>query len=217
MKRRDPARSAQRPTELHAPRTPTGSAAAGYSLLELLFALGLAVTCGATALPQLLLTVDDARAVGAARFLATRLQEVRMEAIARSTDVGFQFVPTPDGYTYAAYIDGNTNGIRSADIQHGADSKLFAPERLSDRFPGVDFGVLPGLPSVDPDGTPPGSDPIKLGTSNILTFTPLGTSSSGSIYMRGRRDSQFVIRIFGETAKARVLRFDLRDRAWKAL
>ena len=140
-----------------------------------------------------------------------------MEAIARSTDVGFQFVPTANGFSYAAYVDGNSNGIRSADIQRGAEWTLFASEQLPDRFPGVDFGVLPGVPSVDPDGTPPGTDPIKLGASNILTFTPLGTSTSGSVYVRGRRDSQFVVRIFGETAKTRVLRFDPRDRSWKAL
>jgi type II secretory pathway pseudopilin PulG len=216
MNPRNPARSAPKPTELHIP-TPGRRSANGYSLLELLFALGLTVTIGATALPQLLLTADDARASGAARFLAARLQEVRMEAIARSTDVGFQFVPTANSFSYAAYVDGNSNGIRSTDIQRGADRTLFAAERLTDRFPGVDFGVLPGLPSVDPDGTPPGTDPIKLGASSILTFTPLGTSTSGSLYVRGRRDSQFVIRIFGETAKTRVLRFDPGDRVWKAL
>lgn len=189
----------------------------GYSLIELLFALSLTATLGGAALPQLVSTMDDDRALGAVRFLATRLQETRMEAIMRSVDIGFQFVQTDGGYVYAAYVDGNGNGIRSADIAQGVESRLLAQEHLSDRFPGVDFGVLPGLPGVEGDATPPGTDPIKLGTSKILTFTPSGTSSSGSLYVRGKRDRQFVLRISGDTAKIRVLRYDARDRHWKAL
>src|SRR5439155_7057666 len=111
------ARSAAAPTEPY-----TGAAylvqggTAGYSFLELIFALGLIVTVVATATPQLMLTVDDARAAGAARFVAAKLRETRMNAIARSTDVGLEFVSTPSGYTYAAYIDGNRNGVRTAEI-----------------------------------------------------------------------------------------------------
>ena len=82
-------------------------------------------------------------------------------------------------------------------------------------FAGVDFGALPGLPPVDPGGTPPGTDPIRLGSGNILTFTPLGTASTGSLYVRGRRNSQYVIRIIGETGKTRVLKFDLVSQEWK--
>ena len=189
----------------------------GYSFLELIFVLGLIASVVATATLQLMLTVDDVRAAAAARFVAAKLQETRMNAIARSADVGLEFVSTPKGYTYAAYMDGNRNGVRTADIRGGVDGSLTTAERLADRFSGVDFGVLPGLPSVDPGSSPPGSDPVKLGTSNILTFTPFGTSSAGSLYVRGRRDLQYVIRIFSETGKTRVLRFDSRARQWRPL
>jgi type II secretory pathway pseudopilin PulG len=189
----------------------------GYSLIELLFALSLTAALGAAAVPQLSSTADDDRALGAVRFLATRLQETRMDAIMRSVDIGFQFVQSDGRYVYAAYADGNGNGIRTADIAGGVEARLVPQERLSDRFPGVDFGVLPGLPGVEGDATPPGTDPIKLGTSRILTFTPSGTSSSGSLYVLGRRDRQFVLRIAGDTAKIRVLRYDVRNRQWKAL
>ena len=219
MTREHLARSARGPAEraVSASRRRSEPRIAGYSLVELLFALGLAATLGAAAAPQLVTTLDDARALGASRFVATKLQELRMEAITRSTDVAFQFVPTPDGWTYAAYADGNGNGVRSADVQRGVDSPLTPPQRLADRFSGVDFGVLPGLPNVEPGGTPLDGDPVKLGSSSILTFTPLGTSSSGSLYVRGRRDRQYVIRIFGETGKTRVLRFDTRLGQWKPL
>jgi hypothetical protein len=138
-----------------------------------------------------------------------------MEAIVRAADVGWQFVASEGGYTYTPYIDGNGNGIRTRDIQAGTDRPIGAIERLAVHFTGVAFGVVEGLPAVEPGGTPPGTDPIKLGASNILTFTALGTSSSGSLYVRGRRNVQYVIRILGETGRVRVLKFDPRAHQWK--
>ena len=99
-----------------------------------------------------------------------------------------QFVQTSRGYAYEVYVDGNGNGVRTRDIQRGEDQRIGSVEHLSDHFAGVDFGVLPGLPPVDAGSAAPGTDPIKLGASSILTFTPLGTSSSGSLYLRGRRN-----------------------------
>jgi len=159
--------------------------------------------------------VDEVRTAGAVRYLSTRLQRARLDSVVRSTDVGLQFVGAGGGYTVGIYRDGNGNGIRSRDIQRGVDPLIGALERLPDLFAGVDFGALPGLPPVDPGGTPPGTDPIRLGSSNILTFTPLGTASTGSLYVRGRRNIQYVVRIVGETGKTRVLKFDAVSQQWK--
>ncbi len=186
----------------------------GYSLIELLFVLGLIVTLGAIAVPQLLTGVDDVRAAGAVRYMATKLHQVRMEAVARSSDVALYVFQTSDGYRFAMYLDGNGDGVRTRDIQDRVDSQLTPFERLPDRFSGVDFGVLPGLPPVDSGSSAPGSDPIKLGSSNILTFTALGSSSTGSLYIRSSRNAQYVIRIYGETGKTRVRKFDARLRRW---
>ena len=64
---------------------------------------------------------------------------------------------------------------------------------------------------------PPGADPVKLGASNILTFTAIGSSSSGSLYVLGRSGAQYVIRIFGDSGKTRVLKFDRQTHHWKPL
>ncbi len=101
------------------------------------------------------------------------------------------------------------------DIQKGTDPPIGVVERLTDHFAGVDFGVAPGLPPPDSGATPPGTDPIHLGSGNILTFTALGTSSSGSLYVKGPRYAQYVIRILGETGRVRILKFDPRTKKWK--
>ena len=189
----------------------------GYSLLDLLAAMALTVTFGAAAIPQYLTAADEVRASGAAYHISGRLQRARMEAVLRSATVGVQFTQTATGYSYAVYVDGNRNGVLTRDIQRGVD-RLIAPlERLPDRFPGIEFGAVPGLPPVDAGGTPPGTDPIRLGSGNIASFSAMGTSSSGTVYIRSRRDAQYAVRIYGETGKTRLLKFEPRTGLWRQL
>lgn len=189
----------------------------GYSILELMLALALSTTLSAAAVPQYLATVDDVRANGAARYVSGRLQRARMDAVRRSASVGVQFTQIAGGYSYAVYADGNGNGILTRDIQRGIDRLIAAVERLPEQFPGVEFGAIPGLPPVDPGGTAPGTDPIRLGSGNIASFSAQGTSTSGTVYIRSRRDAQYAVRIFGETGKTRMLKFDARTGQWKQL
>ena len=135
----------------------------------------------------------------------------------RSTSVAMKFAETPDGYSYTVYVDGNGNGVLTEDIQNGVDRRLNRAERLRDHFAGVEFGAVPGLPPIDPGSTPPGTDPIRLGISGLATFTALGTSSSGTVYIRGRRDAQYAVRIFGDTGKTRLLKFVHRTGHWSPL
>jgi hypothetical protein len=180
--------------------------------------MALGVTVTAAAVPQYVAGIDDLRVSGAARHVSARLQRARMEAVMRSTMVGIQFTQTPGGsYRYAVYLDGNRNGVLTRDIQHGVDSLLTPDECLPDQFPGVEFGAIPGLPPVDPGGTAPGADPIRLGSGNIASFSALGTATSGTVYLRGRREAQYAVRIFGETGKTRILKFEPRTRRWKQL
>lgn len=192
-------------------------ASRGYSLLELVFVAGLGVTLSAAAVPQYLSAIDNSRAAGATRYISARFQRARMEAVVRSTEVALQFTQSPSGYAYAVYVDGNRNGVLTRDIQRGIDRRIGASERLPDQFGGVDFGAIPGLPAVDSGSTAPGSDPIRLGAGSFASFSAMGTSSSGTVYIRSRRDSQYAVRIFGETGKIRMLKFDRGSRQWRPL
>jgi type II secretory pathway pseudopilin PulG len=190
---------------------------AGYSLIELMFALGVMVTLAGIAIPQILAALDDYQAYGAARYISGRLHETRMMAVTRAVNTAMRFTVAGSSYAYAVYIDGNQNGVRSADIAGGVDPEIQKGERLSDLFPGVDFGAVPGLPSVEPGSPPPGDDPVRFGSTSMAVFSPLGTSTPGSLYIRGRRDVQYAVRLFGQTGKIRVLKFNTRTRMWRAL
>jgi type II secretory pathway pseudopilin PulG len=190
---------------------------AAFSLLELLFVLGLAATLTGIAVPQVTQSLDDMRTAGAARYVASRLQQTRMEAISRTRDTAIRFTTSGSSYAFTVYVDGNRNGVLTADIDAGIDRPVGGPERLVDQFPRVDFGTVPGLPPVDADGIPPGGDPVRLGAGNLATFTSSGTSTTGSIYVRGGDAAQFAIRIFGQTGRTRILRFNARTRTWTSL
>jgi hypothetical protein len=189
----------------------------GTSFVETLFGVGLLAVCVAIALPSLLAGLDEVRTAGAVRYLSAQLQRARMQAIARTADTAVRFTSTNGLYSYGVFVDGNRNGIRTADVDAGIDARLGPPEQLADHFPGVGLGALPGLPPVDVGGTPPGDDPVRLGVSDSLTFTPRGTATAGSLYILGRGRTQYAIRIYGETGRTRALKFHARQRRWRAL
>jgi type II secretory pathway pseudopilin PulG len=189
---------------------------AGFSLIELMFAMGLAATLTAAAIPHLAASVHEFQAASAARSVAARLQHTRVRAIARSRDTAVRVTRDAGGYVITTFEDGNANGVRTADIQSGTDVAVERPARLIEQFPGVDFGSLPGIPGAE-GSTAPGTDPVRLGSADSVTFTPAGTATAGSLYLRSGSSAQYVVRIYGETGRTRILRYVVRTRTWVPL
>lgn len=186
---------------------------AAFSLIELMFALGVAATLASAAVPAVSSSIDEFRAAGAARYVAARIQQARVQAITRSRDTALRITRDARGFIVSVYQDGNRNGVLTRDILDGTDAAVGPIERLNEQFPGVDFGALPGIPGAE-GSTPPGTDPIRLGAADGVTFTPTGTATSGSLYLLGHGSSQYVVRIYGETGRTRILKFNARTRTW---
>lgn len=184
----------------------------GYTLLELLLTLALATTIGAAAVPTTHAALDELRTVAAARYIAARIMNDRADAIRRSTCVALRFEAQGVDYTFTPYADGNGNGVRTADIFRGIDPSIGPSQRLRDNFPGVHFGLSPGLPDAD-GARGGGSDGIRIGAARILTMSPDGTATSGTLYVQGGR-AQYAVRILGATGRTRVLKYDTGARTW---
>ena len=170
----------------------------GFSIIDLVFACAtLSVVC-AVAIPQTLTSIEHARGLAAARYLASRMALARAQAVSRSTTIALRFVESADSVSITVIQDGNRNGVRARDIDSHLDRPIDPAVKLSDLFPGVEIGLTPQVP---------GTSPVQLGGTNILSFTPHGTASSGSVYVRGGDGTQWVVRVLGATARARVLRY----------
>ena len=177
----------------------------------MLFVLSLVVIVAAIAIPEMLSGLDDWRARAAARYVAGEMYYTRAQAVMRSTRVACRFRFDGEEYAFGAFADGNGNGVRTAEIASGTDRRLTADVRLSALFGGVRFGIVPGVPLIDGGFS---TDPIRLSSGTLLTFSPLGTATSGSLYIRGRRGAQYAVRVFGVTGRTRVFRY-LPGGGWK--
>ena len=184
----------------------------GYTLLELLFAMAIAATIAGVALPLTSDAIDAQRTMMAARYMAGRIQEARMLAVMRTASVGLRFEAGSPDYRFAVYVDGNYNGIRTADIKSGIDRPLTGAERIGDNFPAVRFELMPGVPDVDGVGGT-GTDGVRIGSSRILALSANGTATSGTLYLHGRR-VQYAVRVLGVTGRTRVLQYHTGDRKW---
>jgi hypothetical protein len=169
-----------------------------------LFVTALLAVVSAIAVPQSLAAMDRARAASAARYLASRMAVARSQAVMRSAHVALRFEDGPSGIRFRMFVDGNHDGVRTDDIAAGIDAPLEAEMRLGDLYPGVAIAV----------GADAAADAVRLGSSNLMSFTPFGTSSSGSIYVRGRDGSQFAVRVLGGTGRTRVQRYVARSGTW---
>jgi type II secretory pathway pseudopilin PulG len=183
-------------------------------LIEQLFVVAVLITLVGIALPVLRAAQDSLHAYTAARYLSSRLALTRMQAVQRSVRVGIYFTPGDHGVQYATYADGDSDGVSAADIRRGVDQRLTPDERLGDLFPGVAFALPDDVPDVGATRGGAGRDPVRIGRSRILTFTPIGTATSGTLYVRGRGAVQLAVRVLGATGRTRLLRYDARLRKW---
>lgn len=136
-----------------------------------------------------------AEARGAARLLAARMRLARVQAVTRGAHVALRISTGPGGPVIAVFADGNGNGVRQADILVGLDTRIEATVAIGELFPRVGPGSA--------DGTVPDSQPPD--TFDLFSFSPVGTSSSGTVYLQAGHTAQFAVRVLGATARIRVL------------
>ncbi len=209
---RGPVRPARSRSRGSGPSSPRGISAVGLTVTLAIVACVLAIA--APAATNLQETVAIRSAAGEA---ATALWRARSFAILRNVHVGVKFRKSGDRYEWALYRDGNGNGVRTAEIANGVDRSLGIAMPWSRR------DVLPGI-FTDcrvPDPGNPGSyldrpeDPIRFNASDICSFSPVGESTPGSIYLTDRRNRMAVVRVLGRTAKIRILYYRRGERGWR--
>ena len=188
----------------------------GVALVDIVAALALMVVLTAMAAPVVGGTLDREHTIVGAQHLAGQLQRARMEALKRSAAVAVRLELVGERAAARLYVDGNGNGVLQRDIDRGTDPPLAGVEWLDAHAKDVSLRVNQPVTAAGGSGSlEPGSDPLRIGRTALVTFSPLGSSSSGTLYVAGSRGPQMAIRIYGASGRVRVLMFDAQARQWR--
>lgn len=190
----------------------------GMTLGELLVVVGILAVMLAVGLPAAAELRDAGRAAAAARQLAMTFASERWRAVATSRSCGLLFESGPDGWSWLEVEDGNGNGLRTAEVRSGVDPVRSPRRRIQTIVSGTTLGWPPGGPFPEaPPGTgllSDGDDPVRFGRSDLVSFSPNGRASSGTLYVTDGRSRLYAVVLFGPGARVRVWRWDRGAGRW---
>lgn len=188
---------------------------AGAALIDIVVSVALCLLMGAVAVPVVGGTLERERTVIGAQYLAGHLQRARLESLKRARSVAVRLELIGDRTQLRVYADGNGNGVLQRDIDRGTDVALTPLEWLDDQVRDISLRINQDVTEASGSGTlEPGDDPLRIGNTALVTFSPFGSATSGTLYVAASRGPQMAIRIFGATGRVRVLMFDAQTRQW---
>ena len=190
----------------------------GLSLIELMIVIAVIGMIAAICFPKMMTLQRRAATRNAAAELRGMFHSLRMRAIARANFAGVKFTKAADGvWTYALYDDGDRDGVRSDDIASGVDRCYQATQHVLAAVEKRAFIGLPPLKIIDPDGDPlpPTKAPVNFNNSTICSFSALGESTPGTVYVTDGIDDVYAVRVYGMTGRIRVLRWMAAKKKWE--
>ena len=187
----------------------------GYSLAEILTVLAIIGLIAAVALPAFASLRRRSAVRAAAVAMRSIFHGARSRAVTRGEYCGVKFLQSGAQWQFALYDDGDGDGIRNDDITRGTDRRVTPPRVVLPESSLVSIGLLPETVR-DPDGDKllPAASPVQFGKSTICSFSPLGESTSGTVYLKAPDRNLWAVRVYGATAKMRVIRYDVASRKW---
>ena len=190
--------------------------ARGAAVIDIIVATALCVTLAAIAVPVVGGTLDRERTIVGAQYLAGQLQRARLESLKRARAVAVRLELVDDRTHFQLFADGNGNGVLQRDIDRNIDLPLAPAEWLDQQVREISLRLNQDVTEIAGSATiGPGDDPLRIGSTSLLTFTPVGTATSGTLYVAAPQGPQMAIRVFGATGRIRVLMFDARMRQWR--
>lgn len=190
----------------------------GWSLIDALVALVLIGLLATWTTPIAARVVADARTAAAAREFALLFHAMRWRSVSENRSVGLFFEQVAGAWHWWEVDDGNGNGLRTAEVRNGTDPRRSGPYRVEAAHRGVRLGFPSGnpVPEIPPgSGALAGSDPVRFGRSDLVSFTPAGRSSSGTLYLTDGRQRLYGVLLYGASSRVRVWRWDAGEMQWR--
>ena len=97
------------------------------------------------------------------------------------------------------------------DIDTGLDPSIGGWAWLDQHARGVSLRINQPVPtSVEDRALRPGDDPLRIGRTSLVVYSPFGSSTSGTLYVAAAQGPQMAVRLYGATGRTR--RADLQQR-----
>lgn len=195
------------------------SSTSGASVVDTLVALALVGLGLSLALPNVMALRGQASLERVARQLAADAVHCRAAAINRRAHVALVFSKEGDRYVYVTVADGDGDGVLRRDMERGQDRPVGPRIVVDELCRGARLGVPEGWRVPDPSGRGrlrPG-DGLRAGRSHMVSFSPLGDATPATIYINDGRERMLSVRIFGGTARVRVLEWRRGWATWRRL
>lgn len=192
------------------------ASARGAALIDVLPAMALAAIVSATTIPVVAGTLEYERARIGAHHLASRLMLAQLEALRRGAFVALRVEVRGSDASMQLFVDGNGNGVRTRDIESGVDLPLGPADSIASHASGVSLRLNQRV--LDVAGSSwleAGSDPVRIGSSSLISCSPTGSLTSGTVYVSAARGPQFAVRLLGSTGRMRVLTYDPATALWR--
>lgn len=190
----------------------------GQTLVETVVILVVMGLGSVMAVPMLGTAHREAALRKTTEAVRSQIWRARSDATVTGKATALVFDRSPDGGWQCSIVqDGDGDGIERRDISAGRDYQVGRILQLnSDR---VGLGFIPACDIPDPggDGLLGGDldDPVRAGAGDILTFTPQGTATSGTLYFSDGRQMMRAIRVYGITGRLRTLRWKTGWDRWR--
>jgi Tfp pilus assembly protein FimT len=188
----------------------------GVALIDVLPALALAALVSATTIPVVAGTLERERAWLGAHYLAGRLAHAQLEALRRGVFVAVRIELGAADATLQMFADGNGNGVLSADIEDGLDPPIGPSDSIGAHARDVSIRLNQRV--LDAGGSivlDPGSDPLRIGPTSLISCSPTGSLTGGTVYVAAIRGPQLAVRITGSTGRVRVLHYEPVTGQWR--
>ena len=186
-----------------------------YTLLELMIVVLLMTIVAGLSIPRGWDLAKEYRLRGAAYYFRGLIRQVRSEAAAKGRYTAIVFDEVEREPVLSLYIDGNSNGVRRADIRSGVDRRIRDYWRLSDYFSGVRYGSPPSTAGTACAREQPSFPPLRFGRGRILSFSPIGTSTSGTLFLSNEQGFIYAVIVLGTSGRVRLARY--RAGRWEHL
>lgn len=186
-----------------------------FSLAETLTVVAIVGLIVAVSVPGFSALRRRAALRSASAQLRTIFHEARSRAIARGEHCGLKFLRIGAEWHFAIYDDGDGDGVRNDDIKSGKDRMVEPPRVVLPESRAVTIGLTSdSIRDPDGDPLPPTKSPVAFNASTICSFSPIGQSTPGTIYLTDRAGDLFAVRVYGATARIRVLRYVRTTKRW---